>query len=807
MIDPVSDNSHHEKQPLSGQLTKEEFRRKFRAGLIAAWLIPPLTGIAGMTFLGFWDISSGALSVVRFTGIYVLIATFVVFLIFKNLVIEQAVALGDTKNTANPLLVKRLKAFPWLFWGCLSIYSFFGAISVMMSNAVFDGKEYTLGQYLFSMFGAIPFLLISAFPLFFYLTDLLGSYLGPKRILLMVSPLWLKVTVLGLFTPVMIDTILLIYYYNRTDYLESETLILWFLLIITAGLGTWFALRSFHHGMDALKKPLEGSYPTGKYAYPVANSLDEFGLLAVGWADLLQAHDNAVRQIKEREQDLSLTLDSIGDAVIVTDASGTITRMNRIAVGLTGWQNIEAIGRPLPEVFNIIDAESRKASTNPVEKVLSTGNIVALANHTALICKEGTEYQIADSAAPIINEENKILGVILVFRDVTQQYQTEKALRRSQKMEAIGQLSGGIAHDFNNQLGIIIGYLDFLNEHLTNDAKAKKWLDISSNATMRCMDLTRQLLSFSRTRSNKKTTVDINAQIRELETMFARSVTPAISIQYVLAEELWLTEIDPGEFQDAILNLIINARDAMLDGGKLTIKTENKYLDTDYVALNINTKVGDYIQLTLSDTGGGMDKETQEHIFEPFYTTKAKGKGTGLGLSMVYGFVKRYDGFIQIYSELDVGTTMRLYLPRASSTEISIKPDSITETELPCGNEGILIVDDEADLLQLADNYLSELGYQTYLACNANQALDILAKQNDIDLLFSDVIMPGGMNGYELAQQAMELKPELKVLITSGFISQSISQNVQASFSSPILSKPYRKVELARRIRLTLDTV
>lgn len=807
MLNKDSGNSHGETQPPSGQLTKEEFRRKFRAGLIAAWLIPPLTGIAGMTFLGFWDIYSGALSVVRFTGIYVLIATFVVFLIFKNLVIEQAVALGDTKNTANPLLIKRLKAFPWLFWGCLSIYSFLGAISVMASNAVFDGKEYTLGQYLFSMFGAIPFLLISAFPLFFYLTDLLGSYLGPKRILLMVSPLWLKVTVLGLFTPVMIDTILLIYYYNRTHYLEIETLILWFLLIIIAGLGTWFALRSFHHGMSALKKPLDNNYQTGKYAYPIANSLDEFGVLAAGWADLLQAHDNAIRLLKEREQDLSLTLDSIGDAVIVTDAHGNITRMNKIAASLTGWLSIEAVDKPLPEIFNIIDVESGEASTSPVEKVLSTGDIVALANHTALISKDGTEYQIADSAAPIIDEENKILGVILVFRDVTQQYQTEKALRRSQKMEAIGQLSGGIAHDFNNQLGIIIGYMDFLNEHLTNDARAKKWVDISTNATLRCMDLTRQLLSFSRTGSNKKTAVDINAQIRELETMFARSVTPAINIQYYLAEQIWLTEIDPGEFQDAILNLIINARDAMPDSGKLLIETENKRLDANYAAINVNAKEGDYIQLSLSDTGSGMGKETQERIFEPFYTTKAKGKGTGLGMSMVYGFVRRFGGFIQIYSELDVGTTIRLYLPRTSSTEVSSKLENITETELCGGNECILIVDDEEDLLHLADSYLCELGYQTFLACNASQALEILAKHNDIDLLFSDVVMPGGINGYELAQQAMVLKPDLKVLITSGFTSQTITQNVQASFSSQILSKPYRKVELARRIRLMLDAV
>ncbi len=512
----------------------------------------------------------------------------------------------------------------------------------------------------------------------------------------------------------------------------------------------------------------------------------------------------AQQKLQERERGLAMTLDSIGDAVIVTDVEGNITRMNPIAVGLTGWTVDEARGRPLPMVFQIINEQTRKSVADPVEKVLRTGKVVDLVSHTVLISKDGTEYLISDSAAPIIDENEKILGAILVFRDVTQQYQTEDALRRSQKMDAIGQLSGGIAHDFNNQLGIIVGYLDFLSKYLANDARPKKWVEISTNATLRCMDLTRQLLSFSRTKSNKKVVVDVNAKLRELETMFTRSVTPAVDVEYSLADDIWLTEIDPGEFQDAILNLVINSRDAMPNGGKLLIETSNIYLDEDYVALNPDAQAGDYVQLLLSDNGSGMDKKTQEHVFEPFYTTKPKDKGTGLGMSMVYGFIKRFDGFIKIYSEVNVGTTLRLYLPRAT-TEANSIAQQIKNEKLPVGNETILIVDDEVDLLYLADKYLTELGYQTYQAENASQALEILAQHKEIDCLFTDVVMPGGINGYELAQRAIENKPTLKVLITSGFTSKTISQNGRPLFSTQLLSKPYRKADLAQHIRLTLD--
>jgi len=383
--------------------------------------------------------------------------------------------------------------------------------------------------------------------------------------------------------------------------------------------------------------------------------------------------------------------------------------------------------------------------------------------------------------------------------------EVEASLRRSQKMDAIGQLSGGIAHDFNNQLGIIIGYLDFLKDYVGDDEKPAKWVEISTSAALRCTDLTRQLLSFSRTHTNEKLVVDINVKLKEMQTMFARSVTPAIDVQYSLSENLWLTKIDPGDFQDAILNLVINARDAMPGGGQLLIETSNKTLDADSVLQGVGEKSGDYVQLIISDNGCGMDKATQERVFEPFYTTKPKGKGTGLGMSMVYGFVKRFGGFIKIYSEVDVGTTMRLYLPRCTETNEDVVNEQEIESRLSRGEETILVVDDEIDLLHLAENYLLDLGYRVVIAENAAQALDILKENKKIDMLFSDVVMPGGMNGYELAEKAVEHIPGLKVLLTSGFTSKTIAHNGLAKFSANLLNKPYRKTDLAQRIRQVLD--
>lgn len=404
--------------------------------------------------------------------------------------------------------------------------------------------------------------------------------------------------------------------------------------------------------------------------------------------------------------------------------------------------------------------------------------------------------------------ENGFQSIPISIIDITENKKTEKALRRSQKMDAIGQLTGGIAHDFNNILSIILGNLEFLKaQSFQEDEKTHKRIQTIQKSAQRAADLTRQLLDFSRHHSEHTSIVDINLLIKDMENLIIRSVTPQVEIEHQFSSKLWLTSINPGDFESSLLNLILNARDAMDGRGQLTIETNNTTLDTNYCTRNFGAKPGDYVELIISDNGKGMTPEQLEHVFEPFFTTKEVGKGTGLGLAMVYGFIERSCGHIKVYSEPKIGTTFRLYLPRANK---SMQAKEQTEEEqplsaLPTDSKKILIVDDEEALRELASESLQELGYQVLTADNGHQALEILADEPEITLLFSDIIMPGGINGYELATQATTIYPQLKVLLVSGYTEKSQVKNKQSRFTANLLSKPYTLSELAQRVKKVLD--
>ncbi len=504
---------------------------------------------------------------------------------------------------------------------------------------------------------------------------------------------------------------------------------------------------------------------------------------------------------EESVHKLSQAIEQSPNGVIISDLTGHIEYVNAAFTDITGYSKDEAIGQR-PSII--------QSGQTPIEVYKNLWATIKAGKHWVGEVinrrKDGSLYTEEQSISPMYEANGKITHFVAIQQDITDRLQTEEALRRSQKMEVIGQLSGGIAHDFNNQLGVVIGYLDILKKHTPiEQEKPNQWLNNAIKASQRCTDLTRQLLAFSRTRTQEKIAVCLNDTLNELDGMFTRSLTPEVELQYCLDDELWLTEINPGEFQDAILNLIINARDAMPNGGKLRLETNNKHLDTGYIEANSDLKTGDYVELIVNDTGAGMDKHTLEHIFEPFFTTKPAGKGTGLGLAMVYGFFRRYGGYVRVDSEPGKGTTLRLYLPRSKAVESTSIEHDMQAAELSTGNEHILIVDDESNLLELADKYLSDQGYQTYTAESAAQALDILMNNKEIDLLFTDVIMPGEMNGYELAKQATQQYPGLKVLLTSGYASKAVADNGQGKFITHLLAKPYRKTELIKRIRSIID--
>lgn len=381
----------------------------------------------------------------------------------------------------------------------------------------------------------------------------------------------------------------------------------------------------------------------------------------------------------------------------------------------------------------------------------------------------------------------------------------EQALRRTQKMDAIGQLTGGIAHDFNNILSIMLGNLDILQRLVSADDSALKRVETMRKAGQRAADLTKQLLIFSRDHAAETSVTDINQVIKEMGSLITRSVTPEVEVVNHFAIDLWNTEIDAGDFEDSLLNLIINARDSMVGHGHLTIETHNTTLDAAYCEQHPGISPGEYVGLSVSDDGKGIPYDQQERIFEPFYTTKDKGKGTGLGLAMVFGFVKRSGGYIECCSEEGAGTTFRLYLPRAKGEAQQNKQNGEQAKTLPRGTETILVVDDENDLADLARESLEAQGYRVLTASNGMQALKLLAEEPVIDLLFSDIVMPGGINGYELAKQARTIQPKIKVQLTSGYTANVTEQNIDKTFDTKLLAKPYTQADMVHRVRAILD--
>ena len=419
--------------------------------------------------------------------------------------------------------------------------------------------------------------------------------------------------------------------------------------------------------------------------------------------------------------------------------------------------------------------------------------------------KDGSTYD-AEVHVQLLQQETPPVFVANT-RDITEQKHLEEQLRQAQKMEAVGQITGGIAHDFNNILSIILGNLEFLQELVGDEPDAEECIEGALAGTKRGADLTRKLLGFTRKQHSKTQPVNVNDRIQHMGSLITKSLTASIHIQHNFGANLWPVDIDPLDFENAILNLALNARDAMPEGGSLSIETTNKVLDDTYAAITPDAKPGEFVLISISDTGIGMAEEIQERALEPFFTTKDQGKGTGLGLSMVFGFVQRSRGHLKIYSDVGSGTTFSLYLPRSYR---GITPNQVETNEPPRGSETILIVDDEIDLQRIASAHLSNLGYSVHTASNGAEALELLGLYPEIALLFSDIIMPNGMNGYQLASIAHKKYPALKILLATGFagkqeLGEASDSLLTQRLADRLLKKPYNKYEIATAVRRTLD--
>ena len=395
-------------------------------------------------------------------------------------------------------------------------------------------------------------------------------------------------------------------------------------------------------------------------------------------------------------------------------------------------------------------------------------------------------------------------AAIVVARDITQRKQAEAQLRQAHKMEAIGQLTGGIAHDFNNLLAIIMGNLELLHEKLTGQPRLFEFAQQALKAAGRGANLTRRLLAFARRQPLLAQPTDLNKLILGMLDLVRRTLGVTIQIDTALAPDLEPTLVDTDQFETALLNLVINARDAMPQGGRLTLETANVVLDEDYAATQEDLRSGPYVMLVVSDTGIGMAPAILERVIEPFFTTKAPGKGSGLGLSMVYGLVKQSGGHLTIYSELGQGTSVRLYLPRIQA-KVNPVAETLPAAAVPLGQgETILVVEDETDVRLFAVKALHVLGYETLQAGDAETALGLLDAAPRIVLLFTDIVLPGSMDGVRLAAEARRRRPGLPVLFTSGYTEHALVGNGQLSEEVDLLTKPYRKADLGNKLRALL---
>ncbi len=642
---------------------------------------------------------------------------------------------------------------------------------------------------------------------------------------------------------------------------------------------------------------------------------------------LLEQKSTETMLFQEKEF-LRTTLRSIGDAVIATDVRGVITTMNPIAESLTGWSVEKGIGEDINNVFSIVDSVTGEQKENPIEVVLRRKRIVHLSNHVTLISKSGKGFHIADSAAPIRDDEGNILGVILVFNDVSEQYylreqnirsaqhlklyrdqtplafiewnkefqitdwnlaaekmfgykaeeirkrdfdcilipdehtnsarenwknrllqggdvkqilknmtsdgqvvlcewynqkivdesgeiigiasivrdvteesRQEEMLRRSQKMDAVGKLTSGVAHDYNNVLGIILGYAEMLEERLSDYPDLAGFAHEIVRAGERGSKMTGKLLAFARSKNADTSIININQLLNDELNMLQKSLTARVDLKMDLAKDLWLVKVDQAELEDALLNMCINAMHAMAGQGELIIQTTNRTVDREQ-ALSLGIDQGDYVCLSLTDTGEGIEKSIIDRIYEPFFTTKGE-QGTGLGLSQVYGFVKRSQGAIYIESISGVGSCFTLYFPRseqALDTSFDVeKEGENTGSE----NERVLVVDDETELCNLVAEVLTGEGYEVFTAYSGQHALEVM-QVDEIDLVITDIIMPE-MDGYQLANIIKQQYPSIKIQLVSGYADQQHADMVDEQLQANMLYKPVKMKELLATVRSLLD--
>lgn len=505
-------------------------------------------------------------------------------------------------------------------------------------------------------------------------------------------------------------------------------------------------------------------------------------------------------EVKRASRLLNAVVENLPDMVLLKEESGDGFRyllINAAGEELLGKSRDQIVGRTETDLF---PAEESALVTEANRAVAASGEARIFTDRK--LTTAGGERTVETRMVPIANGNGQTALILAIVRDVSEAKRREEQLRQLQRMDAIGRLTGGVAHDFNNLLAIIHGNSELVRDQLQDGTELAEMTDDVIGAATRGAELVKRLLAFARMQHLEPISVDLGERLPNVIGLLQRALGENVQLQVRMAEGLWPAVIDPTQVDDALLNLAINARDAMPGGGTLTIETQNVHLDEDYAAHHVEVVPGDYVMLAVSDTGTGMEPDVLARAFDPFFTTKEEGQGTGLGLSQVFGWVKQSGGHIKIYSEVGHGTTIKLYLPRASAD--SAEAPAPADTAALGGDETILVVEDNPNVRKTVIRQLRDLGYKSLEADSGAEALQLAAEGREFDLLLTDVVMPGGITGYQLADQLRQTYPDTKVLFTSGYTELARSAD-QPARKDPLLSKPYRKQDLGRAVRSALD--
>ena len=491
------------------------------------------------------------------------------------------------------------------------------------------------------------------------------------------------------------------------------------------------------------------------------------------------------------------------DPFLIADMDGKWLSASPAWTDILGWSQEELIGRTSEWMEHPDDSARTREEVQTLQK-----GVLTIRFENRFRTKDGDYRSFSWTAVP----DNGL--VYCVARDVTEQRaharalaETEAALRQAQKMETLGQLTGGVAHDFNNLLQVVTGNLELLQRGLNDNERMRRAADNAMAGAERAAMLTQQLLAFSRRQPLAPERVDPNRLVSRMSELLNRTLGERIEVETIQTARAWPIEVDLNQMENALLNLAVNARDAMPDGGKLTMEVANTHIDDHYAAQEDDVQPGQYVLICLSDTGQGMDAETLSHAIEPFFTTKEVGRGTGLGLSMVYGFIKQSGGHIRVYSEVDEGTSVKIYLPRYHG--LVPANDQLEEVPRPAvsgGDETVLVCEDDEKVRAYAVEVLNELGYHVIEAGNGPAALEALEQPGEhIDLLFTDVVLPGGMTGADVAREAAARRPDIKILFATGYARNAIFHHGRLDPGVELLTKPFTYADLAGKVREVLD--